>query len=463
MPYADLREYLAALERQGELCRVTRQVSPEYELAGVCIKTIARRGPVLLFESVKGSSTPVLNNPFGTRRRVAVALECEERDLLRVWLDRMERRIEPVLVADGPCKEVRVRDVDLTTFPVPILWHEGDGGPYITFAQFICKDPDTGVRNVGIYRMEVKGPRRTGLLVKPPQHAGVCIEKAEARGEPLEFALAIGTEPCAYLCTQAPMGFDEDEYVLASSLRRAPLELVRCESVDLEVPAHAEIVIEGRVLPGAREDEGPFGEWTGYMSGRAPRPVVEITAMTHRRDPIYAVTYEGYPVWGPTNIMQAVAREPEWFKKIRSLTCPSVVDVHFTPGGCAGLHAIASIRKQVEGQGKNVLMDLLRTNQTKLAIVVDDDIDIRDPHMVEWAIATRFQADRDLIVVTDAAGMKLDPSQPSFPSGIGTKMGIDATLPLGRKGFPEQNRIPDAVMRQVEADWASYGVRLDER
>ncbi len=457
MPYHDLREFIVALERNGELKRVTKEVNPEYELAGVCIKTIAERGPVLLFEKVTGSSTPVLNNPFLTRMHVALALECEEKQLLKTWMQRAEKKISPVIVRDGPCKEVKVQKPDITRFPVPITWHEGDAGPYITFGQFICKDPETGVRNVGIYRIQVKGPQRAGLLVKAPQHGGVCLEKAEAMGRPLEFAIAIGTEPASYLCTQAPMGFLEDEYELASSLRQAPLELVKCETVDIEVPAHAEIVLEGHVLPGEREDEGPFGEWTGYMSGRAPRPVIEFTCITHRRDPIYQVAYEGYPIWGPTNVMQAVGREPEWFKRISSHTCPTVKDVHFTYGGCAGLHAVVSIKKQVEGQAKNVLLDLLRSNQTKLAIVVDDDIDARDLSQVEWAIATRFQADQDLIVVSGAAGMKLDPSQPNFPDGVGAKMGIDATRKLGKE-FPAQNRIPREIMDRIEKDWKSYGI-----
>lgn len=457
MAYQDMREFIAALEMSGELKRVKKEVSPEYELAGVCMKTIAQQGPVLLFEKVKGSPSPVLNNPFGSRRRVALALQCEEKDLLGVWMERAEKKISPVIVEQGPCKEVKVGRPDITRFPIPILWHEGDGGPYITFGQFICKDPETGLRNVGIYRIQVKGPQRGGLLVKPPQHGGVCLEKAEAMGRPLEFALAIGTEPASYLCTQAPMGFGEDEYELASSLRGEPLELVKCESVDIEVPSHAEIVLEGRVLPKVREEEGPFGEWTGYMSGRAPRPVVEFTCLTHRKDPIYEVTYEGFPVWGPTNVMQAVAREPEWLKRIRSHTCPTVKDVHFTFGGCAGLHVVVSIKKQVEGQGKNVLLDLLRSNQTKLAIVVDDDIDARDLHQVEWAIATRFQADRDLIVVSGAAGMKLDPSQPNFPDGVGAKMGIDATRKLSAE-FPLMNRIPEEVMARIKREWKSYGI-----
>ena len=168
MAYIDLREFIPALESHGELQRVSKEICPEYELAGGCIQTIAERGPVLLFENVKDSRLPVFNNPLGSRRRVALALQCEEKDLLKVWTERAHKKISPVIVKDGPCKEVTVGAPDVTRFPLPILWHEGDGGPYVTFAQFVCKNPETGVRNVGIHRIQIKGPQHGGLLVMPP-------------------------------------------------------------------------------------------------------------------------------------------------------------------------------------------------------------------------------------------------------------------------------------------------------
>lgn len=457
MAFADLREFIAALDKAGELCRVRKQVSPLYELAAVIERTLATRGPVLLFENVEGSTIPLLNNPFTNRRLVAFALGWEEKDLLPEWLRRLENPVPPVLVNTGPCKEVHVRAPDLTGFPVPITWHDGDSGPYITFAQFVTKDPDTGRRNVGIYRLEIKGPRRLGASIAPTHHGAVNHRKSEMRGRDCEFALAIGTEPASYLATQATVGHGEDEYALAGALRGEPLELVRCETVDLEVPAHAEIVIEGRILANVRENEGPFGEWTGFVSGRAPRPVAEITYMTHRRGPIYVVTYEGYPVYGPTNVLQEVAREPEWFRVIRSQTCPTIKDIHITIGGCAAFIAIVSIKKTVEGQAKNVILDLLREPGVKLAIVVDDDIDIRNMDMVQWAMATRMQPASDLIVIQEAACNRLDPSQPDFPSGVGSKMGIDATWPLNRP-VPPCSTPPRDMVERVTRAWASYGI-----
>jgi 2,5-furandicarboxylate decarboxylase 1 len=457
MAFADLREFIAALEKAGELCRVKKKVSPHHELAAVIERNIDRRGPVLLFENVDGSSMPLLNNPFTSRRLVAFALGWEEKDLMRRWLACLEKPLPPVMVQSGPCKEVRVREPDLTRFPVPVLWHDGDHGPYITFAQCITKDPDTGRRNVGIYRMEIQGPRRLGASIARIHHGAVNHLKHEQRGKDCDFALAIGTEPASYLATQATVGHGEDEYGLAGALRGKPIELVKCDTVDLEVPAHAEIVIEGRILANVRADEGPFGEWTGFVSGRSPQPVVEVSCITHRRDPIYAVTYEGYPVYGPTNIMQAVAREPEWFRTLRSQTCPTVTDVHFTLGGCAGSIVIASIRKTVEGQAKNVILDILREPGHKLAIVVDHDIDIRNMDMVQWAMATRMQPASDLIVIPEAACMRLDPSQPNFPSGVGSKMGIDATWPLDQAVTPYAT-VPKEVSERVARSWESYGI-----
>ena len=457
MPFADLREFIAALEAAGELCRVTREVSPHHELAAVIEKNIDARGPVLMFEKVAGSTMPLLNNPFTSRKRVAFALGWEEKDLLGNWLRALDHPLAPVMVPTGPCKDVHVAAPDLTKFPVPIVWHDGDHGPYITFAQCITKDPETGRRNVGIYRMEIHGPQSLGASIARIHHGAVNHLKHERMGRDCDFALVIGTEPACYLASQATMGHGADEYMLAGALRGEPLELVKCETVDIEVPAHAEIVIEGKILAGVREDEGPFGEWTGFVSGRSPQPVARITYLTHRRDPIYQVTYEGYPVYGPTNIMQSVAREPEWVKTIRAQSCPTVKDVHFTLGGCAGSIVVVSIKKTVEGQAKNVILDLLREPGHKVVIVCDDDFDIRNMDMVQWAIATRMQPASDLVVINEAAGMRLDPSQPNFPSGVGSKMGIDATWRLDQ-GVTPYATVPKEVAAKVAREWSSFGI-----
>lgn len=458
MAFRDLRAFIAALENAGELFRVRKQADPKYEMAAVMERTIAEHGPILLFENVEGSEIPLLGNPFLTRRLVAFALGWEEKEVLKRWVDCLDKPVPPVVVASGPCKEVRVPEPDLTKFPVPITWHDGDHGPYITFAQVITKDPETGRRNVGIYRIEIVGPQRLAISIAPTHHGSINIRKSEMMGVNCEFALAIGTEPACYLATQATVGHGEDEYGLAGALRGEPIELVQCETVDLQVPAHAEIIIEGKFLSNVREDEGPFGEWTGFVSGRSPHPVAEVTYMSHRKDPIYQVTYEGFPVYGPTNIMQQVAREPEWFRVVRSHICPTISDLHIPIGGCALFIVIVAIKKTVEGIAKNVILDILREPSVKLCIVVDSDIDIRNFDMVQWALSTRMQPASDLILIPEAANNRLDPSQPHFPSGVGSKMGIDATWPLKMAAVTQRATAPKEVAAHVASVWQSYGI-----
>ena len=426
MAYGDFREYLTALEKRGEVRRVRTEVDPRFEIGAICRKLFAEQGPTAIFENVKGSDWPVVTNPFTSRSRVAFALGISEKDLLSFWVDRYKKRLPSVRVERAPCKEV-IREVDLERCPVPIIWNTDDVGPYITFGLFICRNPQTGEKNMAIYRVQLKGKNRGGIQIKSPGHAATCLDIAEKNGEAVEFAIAIGAEPALYLASQAPLPFGEDEIGFAGALKGSPIEVVKCETVDLEVPAMAEIVLEGRIVPFAREAEGPFGKWHGYYTGEAPRPVLEFTCMTHRKSPLYLTTYEGLPIYGPTNVLQAVAREPVWFEYIRSYSCPTIKDFHFSPGGCAGLQAVVSMSKQVEGQAKNVIADVLRSHAVKHVVVVDEDIDARDMSQVEWAIATRVQADRDLIIIPGAAGLKIDPSQPDFPTGVGAKMGIDAT------------------------------------
>ena len=458
MIFNDLRAFIDFLEKNGELKRVAKPVDPKFELGAICRKVVASQGPALYLEKLNGSDIPVLTNLLATRRRVAMALGCEEQEILNIWLERTEKAIQPELVASGPCQQVvKTDDFDITRFPVPILWSKGDGGPYITFGISVCKDPKTGISNAGIYRMHIKGPKKIGANLHPNSHAGICLGIAESLGRPLEFALVSGVDPVTYIASLGQLDFNEDEFALAGSLRGSPLPLVKCKTVDLEVPAEAEIVMEGKLLPDVREVEGPFGEWTGYVSGAAPKPVFEISCITHRKDPIYVTTYEGYPTIGVSTTLQAVGREAIWLRRISSYSCPTVKDVHFTDGGLGALHVVVSIKKHAEGQAKNIICDLLRSPSIKHVVLVDDDIDARDMKMVEWAIATRVQADQDVTIMPAMAGMRLDPSQPAFPSGLGAKMGIDATKPLAKE-FPPLVESPKEVMDMVEAQWDSYGI-----
>jgi 2,5-furandicarboxylate decarboxylase 1 len=304
--------------------------------------------------------------------------------------------------------------------------------------------------------MQMKGGSRLGFNSRPPQHAGVAQAKAEARGEPLEIAVAIGCDPALIMASQAVGSYEMDEVALAGAFRGAPVPLVKCKTVDLEVPATAEIVLEGEVLPEARELEGPFGEFTGYYSAAAPRGVLRVKALTRRTDPIYVGTYEGKPPVN-THVLQAVAREPIFFADIRRSVCPTVKDVVVTEAGCASLHVVVSIKQLRAGQARNVGCELIKSNLVKHVVVVDDDIDVRDPGAVEWAIATRVQGARDILIAPKMAGMVLDPSQYDFPSGLGDKIVVDATRSFGH--HEELIEFPADLDAAVEAKWGRYGFR----
>jgi 2,5-furandicarboxylate decarboxylase 1 len=453
MPYPDMRAYMRRLEEAGQLVCVHKEVSPDLELGLICRELADRNGPAALFENVTGSPLPVLVNLFGTRERAAMALEIPESELLPHWRKALAAPVPPVVVDGGPCQEVEV-DVDLTRNLPNILWNEGDGGPYITFGLVFAKDPETGRTNMSVYRMQIKGPNKIGMKAQAPKHAGVMFLKAEEMGRPLEIAVAIGADPSLYLASQADVPLGVSEVEVAGALRGAPVEMVRCETVDLEVPATAEIVLEGRIEPGLREEEGPFGEFMGYFSGAAPRQVVTFTRMYHRRNPIYLATYEGKPTL-ETHVLHALSKEAVYFRQIQEYVCPTVRDVHISYGGCTIAHVYVSIKQQAAGQAKNVALELLKSHLVKLVVVVDEDVDVRNPTEVEWAIATRMQADRDVIILPGMAGLHLDPSQPNHPSGLGAKMLIDATMEFGKRY--DLIRLPQDRLEQVRANWAAYG------
>jgi 2,5-furandicarboxylate decarboxylase 1 len=458
MAYRDLREFLAALGRANELRYVDKTVSPHLEIGAIGRRLDDERGPAVVFRNVEGYDHKVVMGIFGTTmNRIAMAMGCEEDDLLRVWLDRARTFLEPKLVQSAPCQEnVIVGDeVRLSDVVPPIRWHQVDGGPYITFGLFFDKDPETSAGNMSIYRLMMSGDRKVGAYLQAPQHGATAFLRAERMGKPLDVAIAVGTDPVLYLASQVPLPYGTYELDLAGGLRQQPVEVVKCKTVDLEVPATAEIVIEGRVLPKVREMEGPFGEFTGYLGPADQRPVIEVTAITHRNDPLYLCTYEGYP---PTedHTMHSLTKSAELYQQIRQSTAPTLKDLYFPLGGCSAFHVVAALKKERAGQAKNVILDILRSALIKSCVVVDEDIDIRDSTQVEWAIATRARPDRDIVVISDIAGPHLDPLQ--HDGGSSSKYGIDATIPFGID-FPSKVETDEESRRLVAARWDEYFVQ----
>lgn len=422
MKSRSMREWLSVLEASGGIRHVARAVGREFELAA--IGKAADQKHALFFDKVQGSDMPVVTGLASTRATFAKALGVEPAKLVETF-SHAQANPRPCVTVErdqAPVKEVVSLDVDLGRLPIPIH-HEKDGGPYITAGVVIAKDPVSGERNLSIHRLQVLAPNRLGILILP-RHLHHFFRAAEMAGKPLDVAIAIGLDPILLLASQAiaPLGFDE--YTIASALYENPLELVKGETIDVEVPAHAEIVLEGRLLPNVRETEGPFGEYPKYYGPASLKPVVELTAITTRRNPIYhtivAATMEHL-------LLGAIPRECGMLSVIREAV-PNVRAVHLTPGGTCRYHAVVSLDKQNEGEARNVMFAAFSSSQeVKRVVVVDGDVDIFDPVDVEWAIATRFQAASDAVIVPRALGNKLDPSS---DDGISDKMGLDATIPL---------------------------------
>lgn len=322
----------------------------------------------------------------------------------------------------APAQEVVHREgLDiLKLLPVPTL-NEHDSGPYISAGLMISRDPETGLQNVAILRCQISGPDRIGVLVLP-RHTDNFYRKAEAQGRGLEVALVVGVDPACLLASQAIVPLGHDELEIAGALTGQPLDVIKCLTNDVRVPANAEIVIEGRLLPEIREPEGPFGEFPQYYGERAKRHVMQVDAVTHRRDPIFHMIVGG----GLEHLLLgAIPREATILATLQR-SFPGVEDVHLSLGGVGRYHLYVRLRKKQEGEAKNVLLGAFAAHyDIKHAVVVDTDVDIHDPQEVEWAVSTRFQADRDLVVIPHAQGSKLDPSG---REGVGAKMGLDATV-----------------------------------
>jgi len=437
----DLRAYLACLEEQRQLLRVREEVDPKYEIAAGIRKTSDIEGPALLFERVKGfPGWRVLGGLFATRKLVALALEVPEEELLERYLTLEEKRIPPVMVTDTPVKEIRWKGAEIDLYRLPIVTHaEKDIGPYVTIGIQIGKDPDTGIRNVSIHRMLLLGKDRLSLWAPSDHHLGRMILKAEEKGRGLEVATAIGVDPAIIIGSQAKVPWGVDEFDVAGGLRGAAVKLTKCDTIDVEVPAAAEIVIEGETIPGERVADGPYGEYPGCYSEAKQAPVVKVTAITMRRNPIYQTALTGFPVTENHTLIE-YANAAIVYREAKKIS-PEVRDVHVTPGGTFRHHAVVSMKKRHDEEARNVILGLLALGiGLKQVIVVDDDIDVYNSMEVEWALSTRMQPDRDIIIVPRLVCSTLDPSVPKPRTTAG--WGIDATMPLGDRARFEKVKVP---------------------
>ena len=427
----DLRGFIDKLEKADLLQRIPRAVDPRFELSAVS-KKVERLGKALVFEQVKGYDLPVVTNVFGSRTMLAMIFDTTPEDVVREFMKRSEARIDPVIVDGGPCKEVVKLGSDATIDELPLVTHcEKDAGPYVTAGIIVAKDPETGRRNVSINRMMYKDAQTLACRMMPPQHLGIIQGKAEARDMPLEIAVCVGNHPLENLVASTTLAYGDDEFTLAGALRRRPLELVRCETVDLEVPNTSEIVIEGEILANVREPEGPFGDLMQYYVPIMDNHVFRLKAITHRAHPMWQ-TIQASSLEDVH--LLALSREAKLMRAVEQ-SGAKVKAVSLVP---TIMSAAISIEKQFEGEPKNVAAAAFGAySWLKYCVVVDHDVDVFDVGDVWWAMATRSDVGKGLLRMPDALG---------FPRDLfhihQAKLGIDATAPLNQWQEFERKRVP---------------------
>jgi 2,5-furandicarboxylate decarboxylase 1 len=424
--FCSLREWINYLEKKDKLAKIQKEVSINYEIAGVTKLFDGEK--TCYFNNIEGFDIPVLSNVVFDRGSIAESISIKKEKLIDKYIESMENPLKCNISQNkAPFKEniLLGNDIDLLKLPIPIH-HEKDGGRYITAGLLIVKDVKTGKQNVSIHRLQVFNKKEMGILILP-RHLWHIFAQYEKENRELDIAICIGNAPALLLASQAITPYGIDELEIANALLNNKLELTKCETVNVDVPVDTEIVIEAKLVPRERRCEGPFGEFPRYYGPAGNRPVIKTTAICYRNDALYHTILPGTK---EHLLLGGIAREASMIKTI-SHTVPTVKNVHITFGSSCRYHAVISIKKLHEGEGKNAIIAAFsNSHEIKHVIVVDEDIDIFDNDSVEWAVATRFQAGKDLIVIEGSLGSKLDPSS---DDGISDKIGLDATMRLDRK------------------------------
>ena len=486
MEYRDLRDFISQLERGGELKRIAQRVDPNLEITEISDRVLRRGGPALLFEQPGDSDIPLLANLFGTPHRVALALGEEQvgalRDIGKLlaflkepappkgFKDALKTLpiykkildMSPKVVKKPLCQEICLRgdEVDLSRLPVQTCW-PGDAGPLVTWGLVTTRGPEKSRLNLGIYRQQVIGRNR--LIMRWLAHRGGALDYrdwCEHKGdEPFPISVVLGCDPATILAAVTPIPDTLSEYAFAGLLRGSKTEVARSLLSDLEIPARAEIILEGHIHPGDEADEGPFGDHTGYYNEVERFPVFTVEAMTMRRDPIYHSTYTGRPPDEPAVLGLALN---EVFIPLLQKQFPEIVDFYLPAEGCSYRVAVVSIKKQYPGHAKRVMMGvwsfLRQFMYTKFVIVVDDDIDARSWEDVIWAISTRTDPARDITLIENTPIDYLDFASPV--SGLGSKMGLDATNKVGEtnREWGQPIVMSDEIKARIDAIWDDLGL-----
>ncbi len=483
--YRSRRHFVFFLEERGQLCRIKEPVRAELEITEIADRITKSGGPALLFENVikidgKKSDFPLLINAFGTWKRMAWALGVEDIEEIAVEIDGLIKTqppsglldklkmlpklarfgsFLPKTVSSGPCQEIVQKEPDLRVLPSLKCW-PGDGGPYITYPIVFTNDPDTGIRNVGTYRMQVFDQKTTAMHWQIHKGGSKHFQRYRELKKKIPVAVAIGGDPVYSYAATAPMPDNADELILAGFLRKKGVELVRCKTIEMEVPADADFVIEGFVDPSEPlVKEGPFGDHTGYYSLADDYPRFHVTAITHRKDPIYLTTIVGPPIQEDGFIGKASERI---FLPLVRMTFPEIKDLCVPIETCFHNLAIVSIKKQYPGHAKKIMHSLWGTGQlmfSKCIIAVDEDVNVQNLPEVAWRVSNNIDARRDVIFAEGPVDA-LDHAAPQF--AYGSKMGIDATRKWKEEGFtrewPEVLRMSEEVKKRVDEIWTKLGI-----
>ena len=483
MAYNDLREFIAALEKHGELKRIPFEVDPYLEITAFADRSVKNNGPALLFEKVKGSQFPVLINSMASIKRMELALQVPSMDQIAGRItDYLQMKMPegimgklkmlpmlaemgnffPKIVSGGPCKEVVLRDnFSLKDIPVLHCWPE-DGGPFITLPLVFSKNPETGKRNCGMYRLQVYDDRTTGMHWQTHKQGAEHYRRMlkEGKSKRMEVAVAIGADPAVMYSAILPLPPELDEMMIAGFLRGKPVEMVKCETVDIEVPANAEFVLEGYVELGEQRTEGPFGDHTGFYSLADEYPVFHVTCITRRKNPVYVTTIVGPPPMEDFYMGKCIERI---FLPLMRLNLPEVRDICMPAEGIFHNLIIVSIRKSYPGHARKVMHGIWGTGQamfSKCIVVVDEDVNIQDLSEVAWKALNNIDPQRD---IEFALGPIDSLDHASRLANFGSKMGIDATRKWPAEGFtrpwPDVIKMAPDVTRRVDELWTKAGLK----
>jgi UbiD family decarboxylase len=452
----DMREFLDFLEKKKDLYHVKEEVDPTWEINGLSRIGLQELGPALMFDRIKGADLPMVTNLLGADRRFLWALGIDDwSEFNEEWLRRTEKPVPPKIIDSAPCHEEVIEgdDIDLNRI-CNTVWHQYDGGPFPgTLGISVTKDPDNGLQNAGIYRMGTLGKNILGWGAPEYTHGRQHYIKYERMGKPMPMAVITGYDPIVFTvsCTRTPPNVDE--FYIAGGLRGEPLEMVKCQTIDIEVPATTEVVFEGFVRPEHRQIEGGFGEYTGYYGEARSNPVFEVTRITHRKKPIFLGAREQ---WYPSDssIVVGKASQAAAYKTLKEVV-PGILDLRCD----VTYEAIVKIDKLFKGHPQQAMDALWGCTYAryKHVIVVDKDIDIWDYNSVHWALSTRVKADRDVTITSRRAGQWLDPAIPLKPKGWQSGLGIDATLPWEEYRFygekPPRTVDDPEIVAKVRDKW----------